>query len=46
MNERGDAVGSTPLPAPGTSGGLLWKRKACGHWSAPRRFLLPDLEGR
>jgi len=46
MNERGDAVGNAPLPATGTSGGLLWKRKSCGHWSAPSRLLAPDLEGR
>jgi len=46
INERGDVVGYAPLPAPGTSGGLLWKRKSCGHWSSPRRLLTPDLEGR
>jgi uncharacterized membrane protein len=31
MNERGDAVGSAPLPAPGMSGGLLWRRSGRGH---------------
>jgi hypothetical protein len=46
VNERGGVVGSTPLPAPGTSGGLLWKQKSCGRWSAPSRLLTPDLEGR
>jgi hypothetical protein len=46
MNERGDVVGNAPLPAPGTSGGLLWKRKSHGHWSGPSRLLQPDLEGR
>lgn len=46
LNEHGDVVGSTPLPAPGASGGLLWKRQPCGHWSAPGRWPLPDLEGR
>ncbi len=28
INERGDVVGSAPLPASGTSGGLLWRRRA------------------
>ena len=27
VNERGDVVGSTPMPAAGQSGGLLWKKK-------------------
>lgn len=27
VNERGDVVGSTPMPAAGRSGGLLWKKK-------------------
>jgi hypothetical protein len=30
LNERGDVVGSAPLPPPGTTGGLLWKRKGHG----------------
>ncbi|HSD65191.1 MAG TPA: hypothetical protein VLF95_00745 [Vicinamibacteria bacterium] len=46
LNERGDAVGNAPLPAPGTSGGLLWKRKSATRWAAARPLLLPDLEGR
>jgi hypothetical protein len=46
LNEWGDAVGSAPLPTPGSSGGLLWKRKPCGRWYAPSRLLAPDLEGR
>lgn len=25
LNDRGDAVGSAPLPLPGSSGGLLWR---------------------
>lgn len=35
INERGDAVGNAPLPTPGKTGGLLWKRKSCGRWYAP-----------
>jgi hypothetical protein len=31
MNERGDVVGSAPLPASGTSGGLVWRRKGHGR---------------
>ena len=46
LNERGDAVGYAPLPAAGASGGLLWKRKTCGHWSAPSHLLATDAEGR
>jgi len=44
LNERGDVVGIAPLPPPGTSGGLLWKRKDHSHWFAPR--LGRDWEGR
>jgi hypothetical protein len=31
LNERGDAVGSAPLPSPGSSGGLLWRRATSGR---------------
>jgi len=31
INERGDVVGSAPLPPSGTSGGLLWRRKGHGR---------------
>jgi hypothetical protein len=46
LNERGDAVGNAPLPAPGTSGGLLWKRCSWARWAAPRPLLEPDLDDR
>jgi hypothetical protein len=28
VNDRGDVVGNAPIPAQGTSGGLLWRRAA------------------
>jgi hypothetical protein len=31
LNERGDVVGSAPVPPAGASGGLVWKRKGHGH---------------
>jgi hypothetical protein len=45
LNDRGDAVGNAPLPLPGTSGGLVWKQKRCGHHSQPS-LLEPGPEGR
>ncbi len=31
LNDRGDAVGSAPLPLPGSSGGLLWRGATSGR---------------
>jgi hypothetical protein len=45
LNERGDVVGNAPLPPPGTSGGLLWKRQCWGRWSPPGRPNEPRPKG-
>lgn len=45
-NELGDVVGNAPIPAPGTSGGLLWKRAACMKGVSPDRSLDPLFQGR
>jgi hypothetical protein len=44
INERGDAIGNAPIPAPGTSGGLLWKRATCTKGASPDRRLDPRLQ--
>ena len=46
INEKGDVVGNAPLPAPGTSGGLLWKRATCAKGVSRDRPLDPLLHGR
>jgi len=38
INARGDVVGSAPVPAPGTSGGLLWRRRGHGHCASIARW--------
>jgi hypothetical protein len=37
LNERGDVVGIAPNPAPGTTGGLVWKRATWSRWFPAQR---------
>jgi hypothetical protein len=46
INELSDVVGNAPIPAPGTSGGLLWKRATCMKGVSPDRSLDPRFQGR